>query len=93
MLEGAGLRAVGASMAERKGFEPPLPFRVDLISNQAPSATRPPLQVLELTSKLGNFGDCFRAYYTELGTIRARLAVCTGKEKVMRERMQVNRYR
>jgi hypothetical protein len=49
--------------------------------------------VLELTSKLGNFGDCFRVYYAELGTIRARLAVCTGTEKVMRERMQVNRYR
>jgi hypothetical protein len=31
------------SVAERKGFEPPLPFQVDLISNQAPSATRPPL--------------------------------------------------
>ena len=31
-------------MAERKGFEPPIPFPVYLISNQAPSATRPPLQ-------------------------------------------------
>jgi hypothetical protein len=30
-------------MAERKGFEPPIPFPVYLISNQAPSATRPPL--------------------------------------------------
>ena len=38
------LRVFGENVAERKGFEPPLPFPVDLISNQAPSATRPPLQ-------------------------------------------------
>ena len=34
----------GMKVAERKGFEPPIPFPVYLISNQAPSATRPPLQ-------------------------------------------------
>ena len=36
----------GIKVAERKGFEPPLPFPVNLISNQAPSATRPPLRGL-----------------------------------------------
>ena len=30
-------------MAERGGFEPPVPSRVHLISNQAPSTTRTPL--------------------------------------------------
>ena len=30
-------------MAERRGFEPPLHFRVNSISNRAPSATRSPL--------------------------------------------------
>ncbi len=31
-------------LAEGKGFEPPVPLRVHLISNQAPSTTRSPLQ-------------------------------------------------
>ena len=42
--KGVGFLSYEQKMAERKGFEPPLPFPVDLISNQAPSATRPPLQ-------------------------------------------------
>src|ERR1700674_2343272 len=31
-------------MAEREGFEPPLPFRVNTLSKRAPSATRPSLR-------------------------------------------------
>src|SRR3954470_19742685 len=34
------------SMAERVGFEPTLPFRVNTLSKRAPSATRPSLRVL-----------------------------------------------
>ena len=34
-------------MAEREGFEPSEPVRVHLISNQAHSATLPPLQICE----------------------------------------------
>ncbi len=78
-------------MAERKGFEPPLPFQVDLISNQAPSATRPPLQVLDITDKIGNFLNCFSALFAVWGTIGAHLAADTGDEKVMRDGKQVNR--
>src|SRR6202158_4404823 len=31
-------------LAEREGFEPPLPFRVNTLSKRAPSATRPSLR-------------------------------------------------
>ena len=31
-------------MAEREGFEPPLPFQVITLSRRAPSTTQPPLQ-------------------------------------------------
>ena len=33
-------------MAERVGFEPTLPFRVNTLSKRAPSATRPSLRVV-----------------------------------------------
>ena len=35
---GNSLLAINNLLAEREGFEPPLPFRVNLISSQAPSA-------------------------------------------------------
>ena len=35
-------------LAERVGFEPTLPFRVNTLSKRAPSATRPSLPVKEL---------------------------------------------
>ena len=35
-------------MAERVGFEPTLPFRVNTLSKRAPSATRPSLPVTGL---------------------------------------------
>src|SRR5205823_2289761 len=34
------------ALAERAGFEPALPFRVNTLSKRAPSATRPPLRLL-----------------------------------------------
>ena len=34
--------------AERKGFEPPLPSRVNTFSRRAQSSTLPPLQVMKL---------------------------------------------
>src|SRR5208282_6310043 len=39
-------------MAERVGFEPTLPFRVNTLSKRAPSATRPSLRFLDLTEFL-----------------------------------------
>src|SRR5256885_2610751 len=50
----AGLRQAGPSgddiiiVAESEGFEPPIPLRVLLISNQVPSAARPALRRLTL---------------------------------------------
>src|SRR5437879_7537011 len=47
----AGLRQAGPSgddiiiVAESEGFEPPIPLRVLLISNQVPSAARPALRI------------------------------------------------
>ena len=32
-----------SSIAEREGFEPPLPFQVNTLSRRAPSTTRPSL--------------------------------------------------
>lgn len=37
--------AVGAKLAERRGFEPLVPSRAHLISNQEPSATRTSLHL------------------------------------------------
>ena len=34
-------------MAEREGFEPPVPFRVRRFSRPEPSTTRPPLRLLQ----------------------------------------------
>ena len=34
-------------MAEREGFEPPIPFRVCRFSRPVPSTTRPPLRLLQ----------------------------------------------
>ena len=41
------LRAVSYKLAERVGFEPTLPFRVNTLSKRAPSATRPSLRLGE----------------------------------------------
>jgi hypothetical protein len=38
------LITVGLKLAERVGFEPTLPFRVNTLSKRAPSATRPSLR-------------------------------------------------
>src|SRR6266700_6827165 len=34
-------------MAEREGFEPPIPFQVCRLSRPVPSTTRPPLRLLQ----------------------------------------------
>ena len=48
-------RLEGALDAEMEGFEPPLELPLDLISNQAPSATRPHLQTFS-SSVLATLG-------------------------------------
>ena len=37
-------------LAEREGFEPPIPVKVYTLSRRAPSATRPSLRAVDLTS-------------------------------------------
>ena len=36
------------NLAEREGFEPPVPFRVRRFSRPEPSTTRPPLRLLQV---------------------------------------------
>ena len=48
------------NMAERVGFEPTLPFRVNTLSKRAPSATRPSLR-------------CFNALQTDPSNLLPRL--------------------
>ena len=43
--ETAGYLQAIENMAERVGFEPTLPFRVNTLSKRAPSATRPSLRL------------------------------------------------
>jgi hypothetical protein len=50
-------------LAERVGFEPTLPFRVNTLSKRAPSATRPSLPDL--------LPNAFELLYTGLGEICA----------------------
>src|ERR1017187_10635744 len=57
-------------MAERVGFEPTLPFRVNTLSKRAPSATRPSLRRIrhlrgtapKLTTRLGRPQMSFAAF-------------------------------
>ena len=41
---GTAWDSAGTNFAEREGFEPSVPFRIHMISNHAPSATRSPLR-------------------------------------------------
>ena len=41
-------------MAEREGFEPPVPFRVRRFSRPEPSTTRPPLRLRTLLGYRSN---------------------------------------
>src|SRR5450432_1516278 len=45
-------------LAERVGFEPTLPFRVNTLSKRAPSATRPSLPLLLRTQEAFLGSDC-----------------------------------
>ena len=49
------------NMAERVGFEPTLPFRVNTLSKRAPSATRPSLRrgFVETSEEASYRGSCF----------------------------------
>jgi hypothetical protein len=57
-------------LAERVGFEPTLPFRVNTLSKRAPSATRPSLRresmegttLKEASCFAANAGDCARLF-------------------------------
>src|SRR5919201_182634 len=62
-------------MAESEGFEPPIPLRVPLISNQVPSAARPALRKPQLHNIVGGEGgirthDTFP--YTRFPSVRLR---------------------
>jgi hypothetical protein len=59
-------------MAEREGFEPPIPVKVYTLSRRAPSATRPSLRatsfIFILSGKL--LASDFDAYFTELSPVQ-----------------------
>src|SRR5271166_1247034 len=55
-------------MAEREGFEPPIPFRVCALSRRVPSATRPSLRA---TGSI----DSTRAFASNASQDRSRTAV------------------
>src|SRR5271157_5953920 len=44
-------------MAEREGFEPPIPFQVCRFSRPVPSTTRPPLQLLLFYYSVNSMAD------------------------------------
>jgi len=59
------------NMAERVGFEPTLPVRVNTLSKRAPSATRPSLRILANESLL---------ILTALRTVRELSSVSFAKQ-------------
>ena len=52
-------REISNLMAERVGFEPTLPFRVNTLSKRAPSATRPSLPRHLTEAEVHGFGQRF----------------------------------
>ena len=80
-------------LAEREGFEPPIPFRVCALSRRVPSATRPSLRV-----RRGNFilagrygGHCFRSEADGASSCSSRFATSlTRRITVASHRLCVN---
>jgi hypothetical protein len=64
-------------MAEREGFEPPIPFQVCRFSRPVPSTTRPPLRLIQFYYIQNEFarGSPARASRSHERTV-APLAVC-----------------
>src|SRR6202161_2862979 len=62
-----GVALVG-KMAEREGFEPPIPVKVYTLSRRAPSATRPSLRAHRFRFILSGqlLASNFRAHLTKL---------------------------
>src|SRR3982750_4674285 len=57
-------------LAEREGFEPPVPFRVQWFSRPPPSTTRPPLLFLSLGSPAPQLAAFTRSDLTTGARIR-----------------------
>ena len=66
----------GGKLAERVGFEPTLPFRVNTLSKRAPSATRPSLLRAVGTEKLFA-GNLFAGYLTQLQMRQLTSSFCS----------------
>jgi hypothetical protein len=76
-------------LAEREGFEPPVPFRVRRFSRPEPSTTRPPLRLLQVykarfgrlvslqqfgcISVLGQQAECFGMKLHDLGKVGEKI--------------------
>ena len=65
-------------LAEREGFEPPIPFRVCRFSRPEPSTTRPPLRILQFyysnnfTAAAAQGQDAHAAELRSVRTLRLR---------------------
>ena len=66
-------RKTGRS-TERGGFEPPLELPLNMISNHAPSTTRPSLQLINFTVEYGFLSPPLKSQKRDWGTIGARNA-------------------
>ncbi len=65
VYEGSG------KLAEREGFEPPVPFQARRFSRPEPSTTRPPLRLSQFYYKLGLF-----AAYPQMAAFSRRIIGC-----------------
>src|ERR1700684_3859731 len=80
--DSARIWRVSEELAEREGFEPPIPVKVYTLSRRAPSATRPSLRAhyfrFYFIREAGGFG--FRGQLSELSPAQpphpSRVCVC-----------------
>ena len=71
MMELMGAKPFNPMMlAERVGFEPTLPFRVNTLSKRAPSATRPSLPVKDSVNDQKLRGKLLQMFSTNLELLR-----------------------
>src|SRR6202158_2515926 len=88
----------GKSMAERVGFEPTLPFRVNTLSKRAPSATRPSLRRESVGARLFTEASPFRfesgahrGSYVRFNSMGEVVETATCRERVNIRKLHVGR--
>src|SRR5450432_2910614 len=68
-------------MAEREGFEPPIPFRVCRFSRPVPSTARPPLRLLQFYYNPQFSWEHLQAVVFFLGRLQA-IALSVGRPEI-----------